>query len=407
MRSEKFEFPGAQGQSLAGRLDLPDGAPLAYAVFAHCFTCSKDSLAAGRISLGLAARGIATLRFDFTGLGSSDGDFANTDFSSNIEDIEAAVAHLRAQGRAPSLLIGHSLGGAAVLAAAGGIAEVKAVAVIAAPFDTRHALKYFERDVSEIEAKGETKVTLAGRDFTIRKSFLDDLRSHDQGARIARLGKALIVFHSPADDTVGIENAKAIFEAARHPKSFVALDGADHLLTRRADAEYVASVLTPWAARYVPTASEPAQAAPEAADGVVVESTGKGGFQQLVSVGAHRFLADEPVAVGGLGSGPGPYDLLLAALGACTSMTMQMYAERKGWKTGRIRVLLHHQKIYAKDCADCETREGTLDEISREITIPGPELDEAQHARLMEIADKCPVHRTLHSEIKIRTVERR
>ncbi|MBV8650710.1 MAG: OsmC family protein, partial [Alphaproteobacteria bacterium] len=267
-------------------------------------------------------------------------------------------------------------------------------------------LKYFERDVSEIEAKGEMKVTLAGRDFTIRKSFLDDLRSQDQGARIAKLGKALIVFHSPSDDTVGVENAKAIFETARHPKSFVSLDGADHLLTRRADAEFVASVLASWAARYVPAAAEPAPAAPDSVDGVGVEATGKGGFQQLVSVGRHRFLADEPVAVGGLGSGPGPYDLLLAALGACTSMTMQMYAERKGWKTGRIRVQLHHQKIYAKDCADCETREGMLDEISREITIPGPELDEAQHARLMEIADKCPVHRTLHSEIKIRTVEK-
>jgi uncharacterized OsmC-like protein/fermentation-respiration switch protein FrsA (DUF1100 family) len=402
MRSERFEFPGAQGQRLAGRLDAPDETPRAYAVFAHCFTCSKDSLAAGRIAAGLASRGIATLRFDFTGLGSSEGDFANAGFSSNLEDILAAVGHLRSLGRAPAILIGHSLGGAAVLAAAGAIPEVRAVAVIAAPFDTGHTLKYFQGQIPEIEAQGAADVTLAGRRFTISKSFLDDLRSQDQGARIARLGKALIVFHSPTDDTVGIENARAIFEAARHPKSFVALDGADHLLTRREDADFTASVLAAWAARYVGSAAPADLAAPE--DGVTVEATGEGIFQQRVTVGSHQFLADEPIASGGQESGPGPYDLLIAALGACTSMTIRMYADRKGWDAGRVRVVLHHQKIHAEDCADCETRGGMLDEISREITLPG-DLDATQRARLMEIADKCPVHRTLHSEIKIRTTE--
>ena len=402
MRSERFEFPGAKGQRLSGRLDQPDGAPLATAVFAHCFTCSKNSLAAGRIAAGLAARGIATLRFDFTGLGSSEGEFGNEGFSSNLEDIHAAVGHLRSLGRAPAILIGHSLGGAAVLATAGAIPEVRAVAVIAAPFDTGHTVKLFQGQVPEIEAHGAAEVTLAGRSFTISKSFLDDLRSQDQGRRIAQLGKALMVFHSPTDDTVGIENARAIFETARHPKSFVALDGADHLLTRRADADFTASMLAAWAARYVGSAGAADLAA--TVDGVVVEATGEGIFQQCVSVGSHQFLADEPVASGGRDTGPGPYDLLLAALGACTSMTIRMYADRKGWDAGRVRVVLNHKKIHAEDCADCETRVGMLDEISREIILPGA-LDATQRARLMEIADKCPVHRTLHSEIKIRTSE--
>jgi putative redox protein len=404
MRSEKFEFPGAQGQNLAGRLDLPDGPPNAYAVFAHCFTCGKDLRAVRRIAAGLAARGIATLRFDFTGLGSSDGEFANTGFSSNVEDLLAAASHLRALGRAPALMIGHSLGGAAVLAAAAAVPELRAVAVIAAPFDVSHASKLFAASIPEIDRKGEAEVMLAGRRFTIRKSFLDDLRTQDQGARIAGLRKPLIVFHSPTDDIVGIDNARAILEAARHPKSFISLDGADHLLSRPADAEFTASMLATWAARYVPLAAPEAEAVDLGS--VVVEATGEGRFQQRLTMGPHSFLADEPVAAGGLGSGPGPYDLLLAGLGACTSMTIHMYADRKGWKLGPVRVDLRHHKIHATDCADCETREGMLDEVEREITLPG-DLDAAQRERLMEIADKCPVHRTLHSEIKIRTAERR
>jgi len=400
MRSERFEFPGANGYALSGRLDLPDGPPRAYALFAHCFTCGKDVRAASHIAAALAARGVATLRFDFTGLGSSDGDFGNTDFSSNVSDIGAAVAHLQALGRAPSVLIGHSLGGAAVLAAAGAVPEARVVAVIAAPFDIKHTLNLFASDLGEIETQGAAAVTLAGRQFTIRKSFVDDLRAQDQGARIAALHKALIVLHSPTDEIVGIENAKAIFEAARHPKSFVALDGADHLLTRRADAEFVAALLAGWVERYIVPAAAAEQ--PPGDGDVVVETTGVGRFQQRVAVGSHRLLADEPVGAGGLDSGPGPYDLLLAALGACTSMTIGMYAERKGWKVPKVRVSLRHRKIHAEDCADCETRAGMLDEIEREIALSGA-LDAAQRERLMEIADKCPVHRTLTSEIRIVT----
>jgi uncharacterized OsmC-like protein/alpha/beta superfamily hydrolase len=405
MQTERFVFPGAHGQNLSGRLDAPDTPPRAYALFAHCFTCGKDVVSASRIAAALVERGIATMRFDFTGLGSSDGEFANTHFSSNLEDLLAAVAHLRRQGRAPSLLIGHSLGGAAMLAMAAQVPEAKAVAVIAAPFEPAHVLHLLEADLPAIEAQGEAGVTLGGRPFTIRRSFLDDLRHQpQQAARIAALGRPLLVMHAPGDATVSIESGEQIFATARYPKSFVALDGADHLLTRRADADYVAGVLNAWADRYLPAAAPTVEAAAEPPGTVVVEETRHGRLQQSIRLGKHHLLADEPVAQGGFDTGPGPYDLLLAALGTCTAMTLRLYAERKALPMGTVRVTLSHRKVHAEDCADCETKAGMLDEITREIELPGP-LDPAQRARLMEIADKCPVHRTLQSEIIIRTRE--
>ena len=403
-RSEKVVFPGSQGAKLAARLELPDGRPRAYALFAHCFTCSKDIFAATRIARALAETGIAVLRFDFTGLGASEGEFANTNFSSNVEDLVRAAAYLREAHEAPAILIGHSLGGAAVLAAAGKIPEAKAVATIAAPADPGHVAHLLADVRPEIEAKGEAEVVLAGRQFRIRKQFLEDIAGQPFKESIKGLHKALLLFHAPLDDTVGIENASAIFLAAKHPKSFVSLDGADHLLTRHADARYVATMLAAWATRYVPGLAESGDA--PAAEGehgtVVVRETGNGSFQQDVIVGRHRFHADEPVSVGGSDTGPGPYDLLLAGLGACTSMTIRMYADRKQLPLERVSVTLAHDKIHAADCADCETREGKVDVIERAIELTG-NLDDAQRARLMEIADKCPVHRTLHSEIKIRT----
>ena len=404
MQTERFVFPGAQGQNLSGRLDSPDTPPRAYALFAHCFTCGKDVLSASRIAAALAERGIATMRFDFTGLGSSDGEFANTHFSSNVEDLLAAAAHLRSQGRAPSLLIGHSLGGAAILAVAGQVPEAQAVATIAAPFEPSHVLHLLEADLPEIEARGEAGVTLGGRPFTIRRSFLHDLRNQpEQARRIAALGRPLLVLHAPQDATVSIDSAEQIFATARYPKGFVALDGADHLLTRRKDADYVAGLLSAWAGRYLPEAAAAEAAAPP--QGLVtVEETRHGKFQQIVQMGKHRMLADEPVAQGGFDSGPGPYDLLLAGLGACTSMTLRLYAERKGLPMGPVKVTLSHRKIHAEDCAECETKTGLLDEITREIRLTGP-LDAAQRARLLEIADKCPVHRTLESEVVIKTHE--
>jgi len=403
MRTERFEFQNAKGEKLAARLDLPLGAPDAYALFAHCFTCGKNNLAAKRISERLAETGIAVLCFDFTGLGASEGEFANTNFSSNIADLIAAANHLRMTHAAPSILIGHSLGGAAMLAAAGDIPEARAVVTIAAPSDPSHVTGLFKEHIESIRAQGEVEVSLAGRPFRIRREFLDDVAEARLDRKIPNLRKALLVFHSPTDDTVGIENASHIFGAAKHPKSFVSLAGADHLLSAKTDAVYVANVIATWAERYIEKL--PAAIAAESEPNVVmVRETGEGKFQQEILSGPHRLLADEPEKVGGNNSGLGPYDLLLAGLGACTSMTMRLYADRKKLPLERVTVRLTHSKEYAADCEDCETREGMLDRIDRKITIEGS-LDADQRKRLMEIADKCPVHRTLESEIDIRTVE--
>lgn len=403
MSTERFQFTGEGGHQLAAALELPDGEPAAFALFAHCFTCGKDTLAAKRISVALAAKGIAVLRFDFTGLGSSEGDFANSTFSSNLADLVHAADHLRAIRKAPSILIGHSLGGAAILAAAGKIPEAKAVATIAAPSDPAHVTGLFKEHLDNIRTQGEVEVSLAGRPFRIKREFLDDIVEHALMNDVTGLHKALLVMHSPVDDTVGIDNATKIFVAAKHPKSFVSLDHADHLLTKPADALYAADVIAAWASRYV-DAARPAKAMdlPEAPRQVVVRETGKSKFNQIISVGPHRLVADEPVAAGGEDAGPGPYDFLLAGLGACTSMTMRLYADRKSLPLDRVTVTLKHSKIYAKDCAECETRDGMLDQIERDIAIDGA-LDAEQRKKLMEIADKCPVHRTLTSEIRIVT----
>ena len=404
MPAEKFDFRNAQGETLAALLDRPDGAVRAVALFAHCFTCGKDNKAARRISEGLKLHGIAVLRFDFTGLGASEGEFANTTFSSNVDDLVAAADHLRQTLTAPAILIGHSLGGAAVLAAAHRIAEARAVVTIGAPSDPAHVSGLLGGDLDKIRTEGEVEVKLAGRPFRIKRALLDDIAEQHLTEQIRDLHKALLVFHSPTDDTVGIENASRIFIAAKHPKSFISLDGADHLLSRRSDDAYVARVIAAWAARYLDMAAddEPADDTPPGV--VAVRETRRGKFQQEVVLGAHRLLADEPVKDGGLNSGPGPYDLLLAALGACTSMTVRLYADLKQIPLLRTQVRLRHEKIYAKDCAECETREGKIDHIDRAITFEG-ELSAEQRAKLLEIADKCPVHRTLKSEVDIKTTE--
>jgi putative redox protein len=401
--TERFQFTSAAGHQLAAALDLPEGAPLAYALFAHCFTCGKDVLAARRIATALAAKGIAVLRFDFTGLGSSEGDFANATFSSNVADLVRAADHLRETRGAPAILIGHSLGGAAILAAAGQIPDAKAIVTIAAPSDPAHVTHLFRDHLEDIRQQGKVQVQLAGRPFHITREFLDDIAEHNLMAQLAKLHRALLIMHSPTDDTVGIDNATKIFVAARHPKSFVSLAGADHLLSGKRDAAYVANVIAAWAERYVDLALPEAAAASDSAPRkVVVRETRNGKFQQTVSVGPHRLVADEPLAAGGDDSGPGPYDYVLAGLGACTSMTMRMYADRKSLPLDRVTVTLNHSKIHAADCAECETKLGMLDQIERVITIEGA-LDAEQRTKLMEIADKCPVHRTLTSEIRIVT----
>jgi putative redox protein len=401
VQSERIEFAGATGVRLAARLDRPAGKPVAYALFAHCFTCSKESLAASRVAQGLAAHGIATLRFDFTGLGASEGDFAHTNFSSNVGDLVAAADHLRTRFAAPRILVGHSLGGAAVLAAADLIPEASAVATIAAPSEPSHVLKLLSGVVPEIERSGAAQVELGGRLFTIAKQFLDDIAQVRLREKIGHLRRPLLVMHGPFDEIVDIGNASEIFLAARHPKSFVSLDKADHLLNRREDAAYAADVIAAWAARYVGAPTDAAPAADE--DGaVVVRENGVGPLSQGVLTGRHLLHADEPVSGGGNDTGPSPYQLLSAALGACTSMTLRLYANHKKWPLTRVSVTVRHDKIHATDCAECETKEGKVDVLDREISLEG-DLDEAQRSRLLEIADKCPVHRTLHSEIRVRT----
>jgi uncharacterized OsmC-like protein/fermentation-respiration switch protein FrsA (DUF1100 family) len=407
-RFERVTFPGSQGDLLAARLDLPAGPPRAFAVFAHCFTCGKDVRSAGRLSSALTAGGLGVLRFDFTGIGSSEGEFANTNFSSNTADLLAAVDWLRSEHSAPQLLVGHSLGGSAVLAVASEVAEVNAVVTIGAPADTEHLTTMFADATAEISERGEACVSLAGRPFTITRQFLDDLGEHRVVESVASMKKPLLVMHSPIDNSVGIEHATRIFAAARHPKSFVSLDGADHLLSDPSDAEFAAGVIVAFASRYLDDESG-ALAAPAPRSSVVVAETTQGPFLNHVVVGSHRFLADEPTSIGGFDAGPAPYDLLGAALGACTSMTLRLYAARKKLPLDRVIVEVAHDKVHADDCVECvgndalAGRSGMIDRFEREITLQGDALTDDDRARLLVIADKCPVHRTLEHASAIST----
>ncbi|WP_399678638.1 alpha/beta fold hydrolase [Xenophilus sp.] len=382
MPTRRFDFPNRCGQMLSGSLELPEGIGRGWALFAHCFTCGQRNLAAVRISRALASQGIGVLRFDFTGLGDSEGSFPQTTFTLNVQDLHAAAEAMAAEGMAPALLVGHSLGGAAVLAAAQDIASARAVATIAAPFDVAHVLRLLDpAGLAQVGARGASLVRVNGRALSVGKAFLDDLHAHHQGARIAALRRPLLVLHSPGDRIVDIGNASGIFLAARHPKSFVSLDRADHLLLAREDAEHVARVISAWAGRYLPAVP----AGPQEAADAVAEETGLGKYQLALRSGGSRWIADEPVQVGGLGSGPTPYDLLSSALAACTTMTLRHYADGKGWPVGRIRTAVNHRRDAAHAGADV---------FSRQVSIDGP-IDEAQRAQLLDVAKRCPVHRTL------------
>lgn len=406
-RIQRVTFTGSGGDQLDARLDLPAGPPRAHALFAHCFTCGKDLRAASRLAAVLTDLGFALLRFDFTGLGASEGEFANTNFSSNVDDLVAAADWLRANGRAPQLLVGHSFGGAAALAAAERIREVRAVATIAAPSDTGHMASVLGDALDEVRRDGAADVELGGRHFTITRQFVEDLRNGSIVAAAGRLDAALLVLHSPIDNVVGVDHAARIFQAARHPKSYVALDGADHLLSEVADAEYAASVIGAWADRYLADESG-AAAAPEPSAQVVVAETTQGAFLNHVVAGRHRFLADEPISVGGFDAGPGPYDFLAAALGACTSMTLRMYADRKAMPLDRVTVEVSHDKVHASDAAaDASDTTGAaatgkIDRFTRVVHLEGA-LDDEQRAALLRIADRCPVHRTLEHSARIVT----
>lgn len=400
----EVSFPGSSGDTLSGRLDLPaDGEAVACAIFAHCFTCSKNLNVAVNIARALTQRGIATLRFDFTGLGTSEGEFADSSFSSNVGDLIAAAAFLEGELQAPSILIGHSLGGSATLCAAKHIPSAKAVVTIGSPFDPWHAAGLLGGSHAEIEAAGEATVQIGERPFRIRKQLLEDLREQRLDDSLRDLDAALLVMHSPLDQTVGIENAARIYTAAKHPKSFVSLGDADHLLSDERDACYAGDVIATWASRYLPERPVPTVEELRTTERVVTR-TGDSGFLTEIMADHHGLVADEPLAVGGTDLGPTPYDLLLAGLGACTGMTLRMYADRKKWPLDEVRVHLRHDRIHAQDEEACEDdADARVDRIRRIVEICGDDLDDEQRARLLEIADKCPVHRTLEAGVRIET----
>lgn len=401
MKTKRLEFTGHDGSLLSARLDLPSGKPSAFALFAHCFTCSKDIPAARRIAQRLASLGIAVMRFDFTGLGHSEGEFSNTNFSSNVEDLIKASDFLRENYEAPQLLIGHSLGGAAILSVAGKISEAKAVISIGAPADPKHVAHNFDDEIKLINQTGQSEVNLAGRRFTIKKQFLEDISSVSLKESVSSLKKALLVLHAPLDETVELQNAAEIFQMAKHPKSFVTLDDADHLLTNEKDAEYAADIIAAWVQRYINTSLLPKMM--NAPEGVVrVSETSPSSFVQDISAAGHHILSDEPVSFGGSFLGPTPYQLVSSGLGSCTSITLRMYENRKNIPLTHVQVDVIHNKIHANECDSCEATTGKVDQFERKITLSG-DLSDEQRQRLLEIADRCPVHKTLEHQASVLT----
>lgn len=401
MRSSKINFTNKEGEILSGRLDLPANQdPHNFAIFAHCFTCTKDFSAVRNISKALAAEGFGVLRFDFTGLGDSDGNFADTNFSSNVEDLGCAADFLAKEYKAPSLLVGHSLGGAAAIFAAAKIDTIKAVATIGAPSNPVHVQKQLGEKLLAIKEDGQAVVTLAGRDFTFKQQFIDDLEECSCVEAAKRLNKALLILHSPQDDTVTIKNAEEIYHAANHPKSFVTLDGSEHLLIDKKNAAYVGKVVAGWATRYIPV---PEEDLIKTTFDAVASLDEEDGFTTQLKLGNHHFQADEPLRVGGNDYGPTPYELLAGSLSACTAMTIQMYARRKGWLIDNVEVHTSYSKDYATDCESCENDSSAkIDTFTKEVRLESS-LDEKQIQRILQIADKCPVHKTLHSETQVIT----
>jgi putative redox protein len=404
METSRIRFPGARGEQLAGWVEQSaEGGGRGWALFAHCFTCSGSSRAAVDVSRGLARAGFGVLRFDFTGLGKSDGEFSDTGFSSNVGDLLAAARVLEQRFGPPDLLVGHSLGGAAVLHAARSLPSVSAVATVGAPADPSHVLRHMEGSLERIREEGQAKVRIGGRSFRIRQSFVEDLEETRMEETVSNLDRPLLILHAPLDTVVGIENAGRLFEMARHPRSFVSLDGADHLLTDPGDSEWISRVLSAWASRYL--APLQGEAPEDLRDGERVRARiGAEGLRTEVAARGHRLVADEPASVGGTDRGPTPYELVAAGLGACTAMTLRMYADRKDWPLDGVDVRLRHRRIQSEDGGGCEAGPGAsgLDILDREIRFEGGGLSDDQKDRLLEIADRCPVHRTLSEGVHVR-----
>lgn len=400
MNQQKVSLKNVNGETLVGRLSLPANQhPHNFVLFAHCFTCNKNFTAIRNISRALTADGFGVLRFDFTGLGESEGEFSDSNFSGNVEDLLEAAKYLEEHYAAPTLIIGHSLGGAAVILAAQKISSIRAIATIAAPSNPLHVKHIFKDNIETIKDKGIAEVNIGGRSFTIKNQFLEDLKSQSFQETLKNSGKSILILHSPQDQVVEIKNAEEIYIAVRHPKSFVSLDGADHLLSNPKDATYTGEIIGKWSKRYL---EMPGAIALETEKEVVASLDSADGFTTQLKVGSHYITADEPVSYGGNNFGPSPYELVSAGLSACTAMTIQMYAKRKKWPLENVEVHTSYQKLHADDCQNCDSSEAKIDTFQRAIKLTGS-LDDKQIARIMEIADKCPVHRTLKSEIKIDT----
>ncbi len=400
MKIQKVTFLNIEGEQLSGRLELPvNQQPHNFAVFAHCFTCNKNLSAVKNISRALTSNGFGVLRFDFTGLGESDGDFSDTNFSGNVDDLVSAAKYLEAYYKSPSLIVGHSLGGAAAIFAASQIYSIKAIATIGAPSNPKHVQHLLHSSLEEIQANGKAVVNLGDRDFTIKKQFIDDLEANALPQIAKNLRKPILVMHSPQDTTVSIKNAEEIYMAAHHPKSFISLDGADHLLSNKADSIYAGNVIAGWAKRYIDL---PKTEMLKTNHQVVASLDNDDGFTTQIKAGNHYMVADEPTNYGGNDFGPSPYELISAGLSACTAMTIQMYTKRKGWNIENIEVHTSYGKVHANDCEHCDENTTKIDTFNREIKLEG-DLDEKQLTRILQIANKCPVHKTLLSETQIIT----
>jgi putative redox protein len=400
MSSENITFENSRGEKLSARIEFPiDRKPHNFAVFAHCFTCNKNFKAVRYITQALTAEGFGVLSFDFTGLGLSEGDFADTTFSSSVDDLICATNYLKENYVAPTLIVGHSLGGAAVILAASQFDEIKAVVTIGTPSAPQHVRHLLESGIEEIEEKGVAEVNIGGRPFTVKKEFIEDLDNQNLLGIVKQMRKSYLFLHSPQDTIVGIENASELYLAARHPKSFISLDGADHLLSKEKDACYAGDVIANWAKRYVEI-PEPKVLSTQSH--IVAYLDTKEKFTTHIKADQHSLIADEPKSFGGNDFGASPYQLVASGLAACTVMTLRLYAERKKWDLKEVFCHIRHEKTHLEDCKDCENPKAKIDKFTRELELIG-DLNDEQKQKLLEIADKCPVHRTLENVAHIET----
>jgi len=403
MSTKNLIIPTRSGLNLNAKLELPaDGKITQYAIFAHCFTCNSNLGIVRHISRNLTSRGIAVLRFDFTGLGQSEGEFATINFSNNVSDLLDVNAFLESNYQAPELLIGHSLGGTAVLMAAFDLPNIKGIATIGSPSNPEHVKNLLNYNKEKLANSNAYEVNIGGRPFQIQKQFIDDIEQYDLLKKIKQLKKALLILHSPQDTIVEVKNAAELFHHAFHPKSFVSLDGANHLLTRKEDALYAADVIGAWASRYVNLEVEVPSRLSTEGEQMVVHLNLEDNFTSQIFTEKHQLITDEPKSVGGDDLGPSPYELLNSAIGACTVMTLKLYAERKGWDLKEVFVYLSHTKKLAEQIESEKTLSGTIDVISKQLKFIG-NLDNTQKEKLKSIAAKCPVHKTVVGNLVIET----